>query len=395
MFYRDNLVFIPTGAFAAYTEAFAKNTGFRIAPTWGDVDDAQLTMGIDLHYVEQQLNEFDDFAADIPPLVFDNYPVPRSHMIDIGMFAELTAVVNSRWRFTTGGRIDGVRTHADAVYRAVDPIGDEHIFDVGSDIDIDNVLYHAFVSADYEINPCLTLRFGFGHGQRPPSLTERFALEPFLTVVQSATSAVLGDPDLTPERASQFDLALVGEYADLRFSAVGFWSHVDNHITFAPAFGVPPDPDLKLLDFVNNDSTLAGAELMAECDLTPALSPFVNLRYVSGRNLQRGEPLPSIYPLETRLGLRWHDPYEDRYGVEFVARIVDNQDRVAVSLTELPTAGFATYDLRAYWQVMDGLRITSGFENLFDKNYLEHLNVHIPAVLEPGLNFYVATQMDY
>ena len=95
------------------------------------------------------------------------------------------------------------------------------------------------------------------------------------------------------------------------------------------------------------------------------------------------------------MGIRWHDPYEDRYGVEFVARIVDSQDRVANSLAELPTAGFTTCDLRAYWQAMDGLRITAGFENLFDKNYLEHLNVQIPAVFEPGLNFYVATQMDY
>jgi len=394
-FYQDNLVFFPSGAFAAFTDAFAKNTGFRIAPTWGDADDAQLTLGIDLHYTSQQLNEFDDFFADAPPPLYDNYPVPRSHMIDIGVFAELTAVLDSRWRLTTGARIDGVRTHADAEYRAVDPIGDEHIFSFGSDTDIDNTLYHAFVSADYEIQPCLTLRFGFGHGQRPPSLTERFALEPFLTVVQSATSAILGDPDLKPERASQFDLALVGEYDDLRFRAVGFWSYVDEHITFAPAPGVPPDPDLKLLDFVNNDSTLAGVELAAEYDLTPALAPFFDLRYVAGRNLQRGEPLPSIYPLETRLGIRWHDPYEDRYGVEFVARIVDSQDRVANSLAELPTAGFTTCDLRAYWQAMDGLRITAGFENLFDKNYLEHLNVQIPAVFEPGLNFYVATQMDY
>jgi iron complex outermembrane receptor protein len=316
-------------------------------------------------------------------------------MIDVGVFAELTTVLDSRWRLTTGGRIDGVRTHTGAVYSAVDPLGDEHVFDFGSEVDRGDALYHAFVSADYDLHPSLTLRFGFGHGQRPPSLTERFALEPFLTVVQTATSAVLGDPDLKPERASQFDLALVGDYDDARFRVAGFWSYVADHITFATAVGLPPTPDVKLLDFVNNDATLAGAELAAECDLTPALAPFANFKYLTGRNLLRDEPLPAIYPLEARLGVRWHDPCDDRYGIEFVARLVGHQDQVAVSLAELPTAGFTTYDLRGYWQALERLRVIAGLENLFDKNYLEHLNVHVPAVLEPGLNFYVATQMDF
>ncbi len=394
-FYQDHLVFNPPGAFAAFTDADATNAGFRIAPTWGDTDDAQLTTGIDLHYVDQALNEFDDFLADLGPLDFDNYPIPRSNMIDVGLFAELTTVLDYRWKVTTGARVDWICTHRDAVYSAVDPVGVEHVFDFGDDVDLNDTLYHGFVSTDYEINPSLNMRFGFGHGQRPPSLTERFAEEPFLTVVQSATSAVLGDSELEPERASQFDLALIGDYENLQFQVAGYWSYIDEHITFAPAFGVPPDPDLKLLDFVNNDATLAGVELAAEYDWTAALAPFVNMRYVSGRNLARDEPLPSIYPLETRAGIRWHEPSEDRYGLDFVARIVGVQDQVATSLTEFSSPGFTTYDLRGYWLVGDRLRITAGFENLFDKNYLEHLNVNLPGVLEPGRNFYVATQMDY
>ena len=133
---------------------------------------------------------------------------------------------------------------------------------------------------------------------------------------------------------------------------------------------------------------------------------FANLRYVSGRRLDGGnrygfvlqnvtEPLPSIYPLETRVGMRWRDPVSNRYGVEFVARIVDNQDRVADSLGEQPTDAFTTCDLRGYWQAKENLRLTSGFENLLNENYLEHLNVHTPAVLEPGLNFYFTAQLDY
>jgi len=39
--------------------------------------------------------------------------------------------------------------------------------------------------------------------------------------------------------------------------------------------------------------------------------------------------------------------------------------------------------------------VTAGIDNLGDKNYLEHLSVGLPGVLEPGISFYVATQFDY
>jgi iron complex outermembrane receptor protein len=378
-----------------FTDADATNSGFRIAPTWGEPDDAQLTAGVDLRYIDQELNEFDDFLANIPPLVFDNYPIPRSHMIDVGLFGELTWTVNESRKFTAGARVDWVQTHSDAVHVAYDPLGDPYVIDYGADVDVSDVLYHGFISVDEAVGSNLTLRCGFGHGQRPPSLTERFADEPFATVVQSATSAILGDPELQPERASQFDLALIGDYDDFRFRATGFWSYINEHITLAPAFGIPPDPDLKLVDFVNDDATLTGFELAAEYDWAPDVAPFIDVRYVSGRNVDRGEPLFAIYPLEARAGLDWYDPWDDRFEVEFAARMVAGQDRLATSLSEMRTAGFTTFDLRGYYQVTDRLRVSAGFENLFDRNYLEHLNVHLPAVLEPGRNFYAAVQMDY
>jgi outer membrane receptor protein involved in Fe transport len=53
------------------------------------------------------------------------------------------------------------------------------------------------------------------------------------------------------------------------------------------------------------------------------------------------------------------------------------------------------FDLRGYWQVSTAIRITCGLENLTDQNYLEHLNVHVPQVYEPGRTVYLATQFEY
>ena len=63
------------------------------------------------------------------------------------------------------------------------------------------------------------------------------------------------------------------------------------------------------------------------------------------------EPLPSIVPLESRLGLRLHRAADaPRWGVELAARMVDAQDRVATSLLETPTPGFTVWDVRGYWR---------------------------------------------
>src|SRR5207237_10013964 len=84
-----------------------------------------------------------------------------------------------------------------------------------------------------------------------------------------------------------------------------------------------------------NWATLMGGEWYGEADVTGNLTPYVNMSYVEGRDLTRGErhgrefgtefrdmngkiinligsegaskePLPGIAPWETRLGLRFH-----------------------------------------------------------------------------------------
>ena len=389
-FYQPNPVFVPPFSFIGFTDADVTSSGGRLVGEIGNTGSGQLTGGVDLKFFDGELNEFDDFGG----FGFDSFPIPRAHMLDMGAFAELLAPVLSDSQIRIGARVDWVRTEQPAVFTSVDPDGIQHIFDNGSDFADSERLYHAFVTADHPLGEELTLRAGFGHGQRPPNLTERFAQDPFLTLVQNATSAVIGDPFLNAERASQFDLTLLGDYEFVRFQLNGFYSYVEDHITLTPAIGVPPDPDLRLLDFVNHDSVFAGAEASGEIDLTGSLLASGRVSYVDGRDRILNEPLFGIYPLQSRFGLLWYDPVDNRYGVEFIAWVVDNQDRIATALFEMPTPGFAKFDMRAYVQATDAMRVTIGFENIGNRNYLEHLSVHNPAVLEPGFNFYLATQIE-
>ena len=200
---------------------------------------------------------------------------------------------------------------------------------------------------------------------------------------------------------------------------------------------IPPvgDPGQVSLRYVNTElATILGGEWYGELFPKNTLTPFANVRIVDGRErtrngrfatsngnsvnasqkvagLPRGafsgvagsssEPLPSMPPLESRVGVRVHDTsLEKRWNIEVSARIVDNQDRVASSLFETATAGFTTWDTRAVFRSrkIPGLVVATGVENMFDLRYREHFDFRTASgvsVFQPGANFYVSTSLSY
>jgi outer membrane receptor protein involved in Fe transport len=405
--------------FAGFTDVDAMSTGFRLATTWGAPDDAQLTAGVDLRRLSQQLNE-----TDISPLLDTsiadqnfNFPIPRSHSTNPGLLVEGVLPLGRRLTIKSGARMDWVFTDAVRSVPNTDLDADGTIDDLeeslGGAFDQSFTLGSAFVTAQYAIDPRWTASSGFGYAMRPPTLTELYAGLPFLAILQHGFTKVLGNPNLAAERLWQVDVGVDADYDRFRGSIRGFHAWVGDYITLQ-AFGNVPgmtNPDAALVQFINTDlATLAGVEGCVEHDWTDWLTCFGTLSYVEGRDQTHGireypsffgdgpqEPLPGIVPLESRLGLRVHDPNEQRrWAVEFSARIVDNQDRVASSLLEQETAGFTTYDLRAYWQATDCMLLVAGVENLTDKYYREHLDLRTGyGVFQPGRSFYFGTELQY
>ena len=227
------------------------------------------------------------------------------------------------------------------------------------------------------------------------------------------------------------DFGLRADYGRLRAGANGFYAWIHKYITLEATDttgALLPNNGLDV-HFVNTDqATLAGGELYGEFDLSDYITPFATMSYVEGRDQTRDhrgfrlprrplpgqtfipglgalgspqEPLPGIPPLEARIGFRVHEASRNpRWGVEFTARIVDEQDRFAESLAEVGTPGFTIYDVRSYWQANQTLLLTAGVENMGDKNYREHLDLRTgvplgPGVLQPGVNFYFGAQLTY
>ncbi|MEO0529792.1 MAG: TonB-dependent receptor [Planctomycetota bacterium] len=407
----------------AVTDGDALSAGYRMESTYDQGGGDRVSFGTDLIVLNQELNDIEDLDAteeltDIDGL--QNYPIPRSHQVDLGYYAETAQQVGDWTTVTVGIRGDVVVTNASNTFPLAELATDELL---ESDLQQTFLLGSAFVTADVAMTRELTASFGAGYAQRPPTLTELYAGGPFIGSLQRGRTFLVGDPQLNQEQAIQLDYGLRGDYGTLRGGVHGFYAWVFDYLTFdlfepsgvagADAFGFPAGAAL-----VNTDlATLAGAEMYGQADLTQHVSFFGTFSYVQGTDQTRdgaarqfdpagrprsdfvlpdSEALPGINPMETRVGFLIQDNTPaDRWGVELSARIVSDQSRFAATLEEVATPGFTTYDIRTYVRQGQWL-LTAGFENLTDKFYREHLDYRSGrGVFRPGLSFYSGLEVTY
>jgi outer membrane receptor protein involved in Fe transport len=431
---------LPRDSESAFDVAAA---GYTLALTWGEPEDVQATLGSDLRYVRRSLTEtlfrpdgsggFRTGTNNVVSII------PDAESVNPGLFAELVVPMTDRLTLRTGARADWVEVKAGP--GAISRRGGMPIFDVlGPDRDASYDLWSAYVTGDYALTEVFTANAGFGLAQRPPTLTELYAMRPFESVLQQGLNRIQGYPLLDPERLKQMDVGLRAESDSLRGGIRGFYAWIDDYITSQGIAVDPTSSSARITSvFVNTpEATLAGGEAFSEMDVHQNVTLFGSIMYVEGRNHSLNEflftatgpggtplpgdtappgsnqgaffgrnafdqavgeePLPQIPPLESRLGFRIHQSGPDpRWALEFAARIVDNQDRIAsASLLEQPTPGFTTYDLRGYVRPYDDLSFIFGVLNLTDKLYREHLDTRAgDQLFQPGITAYLGTELTY
>lgn len=392
----------------AVTDVDGSSLGGRWMWTW-EQQCAEFTVGTDVLYIDQTLNDIEPF---LPP-TDNNFPIPHSNAWDIGFFADYTRIVTSQLTVEAGARADVMNTRSSEYTEGV-PVPASLLKNSG--LDQDFTMWSAFMTGRYDVNTNWSFSLGGGFAQRPPTLTELYADQSFIGTLQQGLTFVDGDPLLQSEKLRQIDASVDWSSQNVRASLNGFYSWIEDYITYDLVS--PADPEFGLVNgvtFVNTDlATLSGFEANGEMDLTSALTGFGKISFVEGRDHTREkgarqlggllrsnvfgdhEPLPGIMPMQTILGLRLKDPTCNHWGVDFNARVVSNQDRVATSLQEVETPGFTTYDLRTYWQLSSRVVFYAGVENLTDKFYQEHLDYRTGlGVYRRGRSFYFGTDVSF
>jgi outer membrane receptor protein involved in Fe transport len=403
--------------FAATTNGGIFSTGGRLATVYGEDGERQLSVGTDFRYINQYVNENIRFDSPIGTVAFQT-GLPRSFMTDGGLFTELTVPASSYWTSTAGARVDWI--HAEIPggrpidypgnYPANDPRAQSH------------VLYSCFLTNEVKIDEEWSAQLNLGEAMRPPTLTELYADGEYIAMLQSGFTRLVSRLELPPERLWQIDTGLSCDYECFRGRITGFYSFIQNFSTFTVLNAVDPTGARIVFTYNTPLATLAGFESYAERDLNPYWTLFGSGLYVGGRDQTLGAPLTQIYPLEGRVGLRLHDPDDgQRWGVELLTRMVAHQHRLGTlrvgepetplglrEVVEQPTGGFTVWNIRSYYNMTENLSMVLGINNLFDRNYIEHLSIRFPqqgppptppipaaGVLSAGFTPYVGVNWTY
>ena len=173
--------------FVGTTDVDSLSTGYTAGWTWGEATNS-FTAGTDLRYVKQELNEITsgdglNFWQD------RNSPIPRSHQSNPGLFTIQTQQLTSDIKLTKGGRIDLVSANIDDDASKLADVGVTP-FSLGEivgsdDFDRDFTLGSVFVLADVQLTQFWSSTLGYGYAERAPSLTELYAAESFMFLLQN------------------------------------------------------------------------------------------------------------------------------------------------------------------------------------------------------------------
>jgi iron complex outermembrane receptor protein len=355
--------------------------GLRAANGWSfDVGvDAYLLIQNAARTIERQSNEM---------LLFGDVIWPDAHISDGGIFGRATKELGERMSLSGTVRLDLVSATGDSAL-----VSDFFLENTVGQLNQTETNFSAAVSAAFGLSSNWTMSVGVGSVVRTPDALERYS-DRFPASKSQMANEVMGSPEIKPERSTQADLWLDASYQRVVFSFNLFYRYMNDFITMIPT-DLPkrlPLSPLPVYRYVNGDARYWGLETSANFLLTPTLTLLASLNYLWGQNDLLEEPVLGVTPFGGSLGLRFDHPADSWY-LQGAVRARGDQNRVASSLGEVPTDGYATGDIQGGVLILQNLRLDAGVENLWDQEYIDHLNAKNPftgtQIPEPGIIFFV------
>nr|WP_242112112.1 TonB-dependent copper receptor [Luteimonas aquatica] len=289
---------------------------------------------------------------------------------NLGAFAEATWRLAARERLVAGARVDRARVRdarpVAGMMGMPNPTAGQRRRDM---LRSGFLRFERTLAGDAATGPALTWYAGLGHAERMPDYWELFSpnLGP-----PGAANAFAG---VQPERTTQIDLGL--QYRGARASAwiSAYAGRIQDYILFTYREGGMMGMTSRV---ANVDAAIRGGEAGVAFRPAPDWKLEGTLAYAWGEQRATGAPLPQMPPLDARLSLA----YDDRtWSFGALLRGVAAQHRVSVEQGNVVgrdlgrSAGFATVAVNAGYRFDERLVLTAGIDNLFDRDYSEHLNL--------------------
>ena len=299
------------------------------------------------------------------------------------LFAEWTGALNTTWSLKSGARYTRVSMDADSV--------SSNVIMGGMQAQV-NILQTRFNSADrsqddnlvdltavftHKVNDDLDLEIGLAHKERSPSYQERY-----LWATMESTSGLadgnnyVGDVNLDKESAYQVELGLDWHTPKIGLSPRLFYHHINDYIqgiastdattrTLSMMMG-----DTSPLQYSNVDAALYGFDANWFATISNNWQLDGTVSYVRGKRRDTSDNLYRVAPLTARTMLSY---VETTWRVGFEAVTVAAQHKVSTENEEQKTGGYAIFNLSGNYQATQDIILTAGVNNLFDRDYQNHL----------------------
>ncbi len=317
--------------------------------------DQQLLVGVD-----QQSNQHDSRSA--PKSAVYGAWSRDADISQSGIFAEYQYPVAPHQHLFTGGRLDHWRADDERKMVGNMMMGMKANPSYGQTRKQN--LQSGFVRYEQTLATSpTTLYVGVGSAQRFPDYWELIAKE---------GKASVSGFDINYETTRQLDTGVLYGDDTRQWSVSGFYGKVADYIL------VDYSSMMKMNGFVRNvDARTYGAELTYQQKITPYWQADLALSYLRGDNQTDHTPLPQQSPTELRIGSRY---VAQNYSFGMLWRGVKAQERFDVKRGTIvgqdlgPSQGFGIFSVNAAWQITQDLNLSSGIDNLFDRDYAEFIS---------------------
>lgn len=300
------------------------------------------------------------------------------------VFAEWQGQLQQDWQLESGIRLSRVEMDAGDVGSSMammmPPVMRLRNKFNASDRSQEDNLVDLTLVLTHNINQSLDIEFGLARKQRAASYQERY-----LWLPMESTSGLAdgnnhaGNINLDAETAYQAELGLDWHSAKSGVSPRIFYHHVNDYIQGVATTDVDliavssmagMGGDTTPLQYDNVDAKLYGVDMNWFTSLTPDWQLDGTVSYVRGERRDTSDNLYRIAPLSARTMLSY---VQTTWRVGFEAETVAAQNKISVENEEQKTSGYALFHLSASYQPTQQVTLTAGINNLFDRDYQDHL----------------------
>lgn len=232
------------------------------------------------------------------------------------------------------------------------------------------------INFNRELNDSTTIYMGTGIKQRAPSYQERYLWLPMQSTGGLADGKTyVGNIELNPETAYQFNAGLSYSNGDFHIAPNVFYQNIDDYIQ-----GTPSDnPAVRMvanmigdetpLQFSNLEAKLYGADVNWFYKVSSNIQLSGIATYVRGERKDIDDNLYRIAPPNANLRFSY---ISDNWQGDVVLTGYTKQNKVSALNQEQKTAGYGTLDA-SFSYFMNDFTIQLGVDNLLDKAYASHL----------------------